>query len=311
MMARWLCTVMVSAVAFGSGCCCMSRGTCCDPCGPPTCCFSFPCLQCFHPITWDGCCNDCGPSPCEPCGNYCGGCRDGLLSHCFLFNGIRGCWTCNRGCGEIYCDEWKSDPPDCCDPCDQCCGEFTGPHGYCCLGPFQRLLACLDGYKYCPPPNCGPWRPIFGHCNPCGPVGGCGDVGCSTCGGGGPPHGADIYYEGPVGPQGAPVPTTRGTTTPAPRATPAPQNVPSRTMPPARSESTGVIDEVWSVPRTSPQMGKPIQSSQQPSRNQFGGRNPQNAPQQMTAAQVAAKRAAQTRAEALSAAGVKSASYQR
>src|SRR5262245_18678153 len=116
MMARWLCTAMVLGLLFESGCCCMSCGPC-GPCGQPTCCFSLPCLQCLHPITWDGCCNDCGPSPCEPCGANCGNrCGGGLLGHCGLFcgGGLRGCLSCGRGCSEIYCDEWKSDPPDCC-----------------------------------------------------------------------------------------------------------------------------------------------------------------------------------------------------
>lgn len=307
MMARWLCTTMVSALLFGSGCCCMSRGPCCDPCGPPTCCFSLPCLQCFHPLRWDGCCNECGPSPCESCGGNCGGCRDGLLSHCFLFGGLRGCLSCNRGCGEIYCDEWKSDPPDCCDPCDQCCGEFTGPHGYCCLGPCQRLLACLDGYRYCPPPNGGPWRPIFGHCKPCGgPACGCGDVGCATCNGGGPAHGADIYYEGPVGPQSGTMPATRGTQMPTPRSAPMPA---PRGTPAPRTESAGIIDEGWGIPRMQPQPAKQIQNSRQPQQFQMSGRAPQNASPQMTPAQIAAaRRAAQKRAEV--AAGVRSANYQ-
>src|SRR5205823_14876818 len=177
MMARWLCTVTISALFFGSGCCCF-RGPC-DPCGRPTCCFGLPLLQCLHPIAWDGCCNDCGPTPCESCGARCGGCRDGLLGHCFLFGGLRGCLSCGRGCSEIYCDEWKSDPPDCCDPCDQCYGQFTGPHGYCCRGPFQRILSAFHCYKYCPPPDCGPWRPIFGHYG-CG--GGSGALGCCDYG---------------------------------------------------------------------------------------------------------------------------------
>ncbi len=44
---------------------------------------------------------------------------------------------CSSGCGEIYWDEWLSDPPDCCDPCDQC-GNWIGPHG--CCGARARPL---------------------------------------------------------------------------------------------------------------------------------------------------------------------------
>lgn len=311
MMARWLCTTMVSALLFSSGCCCFRNP--CDPCGPPTCCFTFPCLQCLHPIAWDGCCNDCGPSPCESCGDYCGGCRDGLLSHCFLFGGLRGCWSCGRGCSEIYCDEWKSDPPDCCDPCDQCYGCYTGPHGCCGLGPFQRILACLDGYRYCPPPNCGPWRPIFGHCNP-GPGPCCGDPGCSGCGGG-PPHGADVYYDGPPGPVTG-VPTTSRSTAPQRSVSP-----PQQTAPAPRTSSRPIFEEqLEEMPP--PRSARPLPGPQQPPHFQMGqmsGRNPQRtsertservAAQRMSPEQVAAaKRAAQKRAEM--AAGVRGAAYQR
>jgi hypothetical protein len=43
--------------------------------------------------------------------------------------------SCNTGCGEVYWDEWLSDPPDCCDPCDNH-GNWTGL-GACCLPPFS------------------------------------------------------------------------------------------------------------------------------------------------------------------------------
>jgi hypothetical protein len=90
---------------------------------------------------------------------------------------------CGKGCSEIYWGEWYSDPPDCCDPCDQCHGCWTGPHGYCHLGPCQRLLACFHGFTYCPPPCCGPScglcdKPGCGGCGTCG-VGRA--AGCATC----------------------------------------------------------------------------------------------------------------------------------
>ncbi len=314
MMARWLCTVMMSALLFSSGCCCF-RGPC-DPCGNPTCCLSLPLLRCLHPIAWDGCCNDCGPSPCESCGAYCGGgcCQDGLLAHCPLFRGcfrgcLRGCLSCGRGCGEIYCDEWKSDPPDCCDPCDQCYGQFTGPHGYCNLGPFQRILACLDGYRYCPPPNCGPWRPIFGHCSPWAGSWG-GPPGCSTCAGG-PPHGADIYYEGAammpgVTTQGTPIRTQRAV--PAPGAAPGGGTPAPRTLPEPRREAAGIFDDESSDtyrPQPKVQPARPLPTAQPAPPYQTNT----SAPQRMTAQQIAAaKRAARQRA--YEAAGIRSTNYQ-
>ena len=301
MMARWFCTALVSSVFFGSGCCCLPCGTCgpCDPCTPkgclaPRCCL-FPCLPCCpKPITWDGCCNECGPSPHESCAGHCAYNDDcGLLSHWGPFLGLRSCMSCNRGCGEIYSDEWYSDPPDCCDPCDRCYGEFTGQSGYCCLGPFQRMLACLHGYKYCPPPNCGPWRPIFGHCAPCGGCGpACGEPGCTTCGGG-PVHGADIYYDGPAAPRGVPT-QPRTTTAPATRGSQAPA-----------VESTSVIEEPSEM-RTPPQSGRTIQHNSAPQPwNQLGGRMPQK----MSPAQVAAWKAAQKKKAAIGA-GVRQANYQ-
>jgi hypothetical protein len=56
---------------------------------------------------------------------------------------------CGSGCGECYCGDWHSDPPDCCDPCD-CHGNWTG-HGcaHCNQGP---------GYPHgpLPPPAASP-----------------------------------------------------------------------------------------------------------------------------------------------------------
>jgi len=31
---------------------------------------------------------------------------------------------CAPSCGEFYCSEWFNDPPDCCDPCNNC-GRFA------------------------------------------------------------------------------------------------------------------------------------------------------------------------------------------
>jgi hypothetical protein len=200
--------------------------------------------------------------------------------------------SCNRGCGEIYKDEWYSDPPDCCDPCDRCFGEYTGQSGYCCLGPFQRMLACLHHYKYCPQPNGGPWRPIFGHCDPCGACGpACGEPGCTTCGGG-PAHGADIYYEGPVGPRGMPTPAKGGSAV-----------TPGSSVPTV--ESTSVI-EGQGVHNGQPQSGRTIYHTAPPQGgSQLGGRLPPT----MSPAQIAAWKAAQKKKAAIGT-GVRQANYQ-
>jgi len=247
-MARWFCASIISALLFSSGCCCLS----CGPCGPKACCcLCLPCLP--KPIVWNGCNNECSANCGQSCADFCGPCGGcGIFSH-GLCGCLRNCLSCGRGCNDVYINEWISDPPDCCDPCDKCYGQFTGQQGYCCLGPFQRLLACLHGYSYCPPPNCGPWRPIFGHCGTCPPCG-CGGAGCASCGGG-PVHGADIYYQGPVGtnktlaPQGMGIPT-----------------------PPA--DSTNILEENWDAPRAIQTPGRPIHNAKQPQRGQMGRRPP-------------------------------------
>jgi hypothetical protein len=272
MMARSLGTLMVAALAISSGCCTLP----CGPCGPQkACCFCLPCLP--KPIVWNGCCNDCGPCPGESCGAYCGSGGCGILGHGGLFPWLRGAWSCGRGCGEMYCDEWASDPPACCDPCDQCHGVFTGQQGNCCLGPCQRLLAALHGYSYCAAPNCGPWRPIFGHCgNHCQAACGCGGAGCASCGAE-MAHGADIYYHGPASPKGVPTP---------------------------QAEPTTILEENWDAPRVKPVPGKPIHNARQPSRGQMGQRPANRATGQ---GQVVARPTTQNRPVG---SGVRKANYQ-
>ena len=193
MMARWISFLLCSGALVVSGCCCLGNpGAChsgaCGPCESVarSCC----CLP--KPIIWCGNQNECGASDCESCA-----CPDCGLGPLWRWNK-----SCGKGCGEIYMGEWISDPPDCCDPCDQCYGQWTGPHGCCYLGPMQRLLAALHGHKYCPKPNCGEW--CGGRCqHPAAQACSCGGVGCDSCGGehlasgavtGGPTP-AEVYYE--------------------------------------------------------------------------------------------------------------------
>ena len=95
-------------------------------------------------------CDDCGVASCEPA---CG---------C-------GVETCSSGCGEVYWGEWTNNPPDCCDPCNNC-GDFTGGGGCCdpCCTPWSpfRGLANLWGYRYTP--ACGVGG--YGGCDSCGGV---------------------------------------------------------------------------------------------------------------------------------------------
>lgn len=240
MMARLLVVMHLVALLAGVGCCC--QPLCADPCGGPAC--GPACNTCFclpKPIIWDGSCNDCGPGPCESCADCSGDC--GILPL------LRRSKVCGKGCGEVYWGEWISDPPDCCDPCDQCYGVYTGPNDGCCnLGPCQRLLAALHGYKYCPKPCCG--EPCAPLCNKpaCGGCGGCGDVGCTSCGYSGA-HGADIYYDGPVETHMHP-----------------------HALPHAAPHGGNIMQENWDIPKSKPVPGKPIHKAQQP-RGQYTRRS--------------------------------------
>lgn len=231
--------------ATGSGCCTLHDGSC----------GAGMLSALLHPPAWYGECNECGPAPVAACGEACG--PGGLIPW------LRRQLICGHGCGEIYLGEWISDPPDCADPCDTCHGQWTGPGGVCRLGPFQRILAGLHGYRYCPPPYCGPWCPIFPRhgwrgCGPIANCDACGGAGCATCGGGlwadASPHGADIYYQGPAAPHPAPLGTDEEQL-----------DAPS---------GTSILDENWEIPRSRPEPGKPIHEARPPARPSLGGRAP-------------------------------------
>lgn len=180
LMARWLIVCALVALGAPAGCCVLGPHGACHSCGPQgcgpdpcsTCCFRWP-----KPIMWCGDCNECGPE-----GQGCA-----CPADCGLMPALMRDKTCGKGCGEVYWGEWYSDPPDCCDPCDQCYGQWTGPHGHCRLGPMQHLLAALHGFKYCPRPCCDEGCGGFctkGSCNACGGASAAG--GCATCGHGQP-----------------------------------------------------------------------------------------------------------------------------
>lgn len=202
MVRAMLVLVVSAAMMAASGCCnpyiyrggcglpgpCGSCGPCepscgpCEPCGPEVapCGPAAPCGVCVN----DPCCGDCGP-PCHGC---------------YPLLGFWRWLTCGSGCGDVYVNEWCSDPPDCCDPCDPC-GNFVGPQ--CCPPRHSRFLQCLFGQ-----PCCEPFLPTIGFFHGCCPPacgdtmacgGGCGDCGgCGGCGGGYDAYGgAPLMSEGP------------------------------------------------------------------------------------------------------------------
>jgi hypothetical protein len=111
----WAVLLAVVLSAGASGCCCTGSGGCFDA--------IFACNGCYD------------PAPCGGCGSVgaCG-CGAGPIVS------ARNAASCGSGCGSVYWDEWCSDPPDCCDPCDHG-GNWTGGGG--CCGP-SGLLCCLS-----------------------------------------------------------------------------------------------------------------------------------------------------------------------
>ena len=229
MSARLMIACALVVLLAGSGCCCY---------GPQggaaggACCLCLP-----KPIVWCGDQNECGPDGCTSCA---------APGDCGILSTLRRCKTCGKGCGEIYWGEWISDPPDCCDPCDPCHGRWTGPHGYCSLGPCQRLLAALHGYRYCPKPACDEWCGWFCSKQSGAGCGACGDAGCSTCG---------VAHAGPA-------------------------ILPGQTIiegpPPAPTPAKPILEEDWNrPPPPRPTSNRPIHKAEQPGQHKLGQSQPQ------------------------------------
>jgi hypothetical protein len=123
---------------------------------------------------------------CSPCG---GGLKYWLNGRCF----------CGQSCCDRYWGEWVSDPPDCCDPCNQC-GNFVGPR--CCgPGPLRRLwyaISCTGCCNSCGGSGCdicgGGYAPGYSGSAGYNGYASQGHGGCSTCGGGGGGYGNGHGY---------------------------------------------------------------------------------------------------------------------
>lgn len=121
----------------------MAAGCCCDPVG-------YGCVDGY------GC--DDGYSRVVPYGPLQG------------LNQLRKRMVCGSGCGEVYLGEWRSTPPDACDPC--CGPDWVGGAVPC--EPFcfrwrpGALLGALYGKRFCG--ECGEH---FGDCACLEPAVGC------------------------------------------------------------------------------------------------------------------------------------------
>lgn len=161
-MATFRAGIRVSGLAglalLASGCMCPRVYYAPDGCGP-----LFPSVRQA----------DCGSMAVSGCAGGCAGeCTDGCTTACGtpsclacdyrLFPNLFGC---QAGCGRMYWGEWAYDPPDGCDPCDDC-GQWVG-----------RRCGPLAGWY-------GFWSLVFGvRCNACGsPMeAGCGLATCDSC----------------------------------------------------------------------------------------------------------------------------------
>lgn len=138
---------------------------------------------------------------CDTCGT-CGGTCEGHTPASYIGHQLR----CASGCGEIYWGPWLSDPPDQCDPCDDC-GEFVGDR--CCEPKLrQKLWWTLTGHNGASAHGKGCASCGGKGCSSCksGDCSSCGGNGCTSCGN---QYREVPYYEpneSPVAPNEAPTP---------------------------------------------------------------------------------------------------------
>jgi hypothetical protein len=114
-----------------------------------------------------GCAAMAGADACAGCGDVACAGRCGMGRGFGPLGFARYMGTCGAGCGGMYFNEWIADPPDACDPCDDC-GNFIGRQ--CCMPRFRRWAVAarsMWGFRY------------DGRCGSCG--GNCGG-GCAHAG---------------------------------------------------------------------------------------------------------------------------------
>jgi hypothetical protein len=91
-----------------------------------------------------------------------------------------------NGCGEVYWDEWLSDPPACEDPCDDC-GNYVGPRSKL-RAPFAWCNLWGVRNNPCGCDSCDSGTSCEASAPSCGSCGGCDD--CTSA-----PQGYDIPRE--------------------------------------------------------------------------------------------------------------------
>lgn len=125
--------------------------------------FAWVFLGLLSCLSVTGCCVSRPGGPVDPCsrdheGGSCGRCGP-------FGGGLNRLLSCGSDCGEVYWDEWLSDPPDCCDPCVG--GQYVGPRAC----PPKRPLAGLFGFLH----GCRGEQCCDDECDNCD------GAGCATC----------------------------------------------------------------------------------------------------------------------------------
>lgn len=137
-MLRSVIAISLLSLLASAGCCVDRHATCGRSGG---------CGHAVDPILGD----------CTKCG-VCGGTDCPGYTPCGY---LKYMLTCGSGCsGDLYYNEWISDPPDCCDPCDNC-GNWCEGGGCCRRRPIWHGLQALWGRRYCP--SCGEYGPSYGE----------------------------------------------------------------------------------------------------------------------------------------------------
>lgn len=106
--------------------------------------------------SYDHGCSDCA-SDCNTGspGTFPASCGNCVTGHCGGASGmllplLSTKLACGSGCGGIYWGEWISDPPACCDPCNDCggwvdepCCNYGGPLGNCWVHLKHKIHAVI------------------------------------------------------------------------------------------------------------------------------------------------------------------------
>ncbi len=166
-------------------------------------------LTCLATVVGTGCCCTQGMNSCSGVV----GCSSCPTNSCGA-GPLMGLASCRGGCGEVYVDEWVSEPP-CIDDCGYCSEGCDSPRAG---RPVRSLLRLLWGIPY----DGG-----------CGCSSGCDSSGGASCSGGCSSCGGGVASEGYVG--GMPSGSTHGSqmhVAPTPHSTsPSPSLAPVEAVP--------------------------------------------------------------------------------